>query len=67
MTPLIMTCGFCKRGISKPDCMSRGETCKRCNGKGEIVVLHPPRRYVGTSIAKVEVADYQRQGFKITY
>lgn len=65
--PLIMNCGFCKRGITRADSLSWGESCGRCNGKGEIVVLHPPRRYVGTSIEESEVADFQRQGFKVTY
>jgi hypothetical protein len=66
--PLIMNCGFCKRGIARADSLSSwGESCKRCNGKGEIVVLHPARRYKGAEIANAEVADYQRQGFKVTY
>ncbi len=59
--PIVMTCGFCVRGIDQ------GRSCKQCNGKGEIVVLHPARRYKGAEIANAEVADYQRQGFKVTY
>ena len=67
MKPILMTCGYCDRGITDPDLHTRGESCKPCNGKGEIVVLHAQARFVGARITKDEVWAYRNKAYKVTY
>ena len=65
--PIIMTCGFCDRGVTDPGLHGRKESCRRCNGKGEVVVLRAHDRYVGTRIANEEVWTYRKKGYKVAY
>ena len=39
MMPILMTCGYCDRGITDPDHNGWRESCKRCNGKGEVAAM----------------------------
>jgi len=65
--PILMACGYCDRGITVPDLQRRGESCKRCNGKGEVVLLHAQARFVGAKITDDEVWVYRNKGYKVTY
>ena len=68
MKPILMICGFCVQGIAKPNPKAFWrESCTRCNGKGEVVILHAQSRYVGTGITDDEVWVYRNKGYKVTY
>jgi len=64
---ILMTCGYCDRGITDPDLHGWKESCKQCNGKGEVVILHAQARFVGTRITDADVWVYRNKGYKVTY
>jgi len=65
--PILMICGYCDPGIADPDHNGWRESCKQCNGKGEVVVLHAQARYVGTKITDADVWVYRDKGYKVTF